>query len=404
MLNRSDKNIPENSYTFKQLEDLTCFFVSDIGEVPPQSAQPTVNVERNVLDYFARRYFLVPELKQEQFKLIQKALENKSVLGLLPTGFGKSLVFQLYTLLIPRTTLVISPLRVLIHDQVYNLKRLGLNCVEFILTGDSILQRSQKLNDFSDGRYRILYIAPERLQTTEFWEFWQSLVTENQRLSIGALVIDEVHCVSELGHDFRPAYLQIPKLQKFLAENNTQEIPIIALSATASEAVIKDIMCVLKLSGDGIIKLANRDRSELSISVHSVETPEDKPGVVARLIQEVIPQILNIKFTDLIPYNQNPPYENAGLIFGLYADSQGKRTFVEGVHNIAYEIRKKLGLDSRLVQVHANRAPECCPQCGSPVIQNETHKIQHKKQEVCRCFGLWCCFSPFGKKEIFSLG
>jgi ATP-dependent DNA helicase RecQ len=395
-----NNSLLDNSYTFTQLESFIVPFATEIGEILPLLLQPISTVNRIVLDYFARRYFSVPELKAEQVEMIRKILRNESALGLLPTGFGKSLIFQLYALLVPRITLVISPLRVLIRDQVHSLKRLGFKCVELIIAGETTSQRKAKLSDLYSARYRLLYISPERLQIAELREFSEESAANNQQLPMGALVVDEAHCISELGHDFRPGYLQVVRLQEYLRVASGKQVPIIALTATASEVVIKDILRVLKLTNNSVVELARSKRPELSFSVHVVEKPEDKPGTLVRILQEVIPQALNIPFNELLPRNQNPPFPHTGIIFGMYADSQGRRTFVEGVHNIAYEVKQRLFIDGSLIQVHASRSPDCCPRCGSPVIQNETQKVHKKRREVCRCLECGAIFSPVEKKKF----
>ncbi|NEO38410.1 MAG: DEAD/DEAH box helicase [Moorea sp. SIOASIH] len=300
---------PENSHSFNDLEKIAARFVAKVGDVSPLPAHP-VSFERPTLDYFARRYFLIAELKPEQVQLIQKALGNESILGLLPTGFGKSLIFQLYALLIPRTTLVISPLNALIRDQVHNLNRIGLKCVESITYSDSAKKKQDKLENLHSGLYRLLYISPERLQISEFYNDLKAKIQESP---VSALVIDEAHCVSEWGHDFRPAYLQIERLQQTLEDACGRKIPIIALTATASEPVRKDIMRVLRLSQDSIEQLASSDRPNFSLSVHPVSKPQQKPDVLADLLKEVVPQILSIPFEELILKGDKPVH--AGVIF-----------------------------------------------------------------------------------------
>ncbi|MEM7714629.1 MAG: DEAD/DEAH box helicase [Cyanobacteria bacterium P01_A01_bin.68] len=360
-----NNNALKNSYSFNDLEKLANEFVDSVGDTPPLQAHP-VCFERAIIDYFARRYFLIPELKQEQLELIQKALHNESILGLLPTGFGKSLIFQLYALLIPRTTLVISPLKALIRDQVNNLERTGLNCVESIISGETAKQRKIKLESLKFARDRMLYVSPERLQIGEFYDELKEIMYLNP---VGALVIDEAHCVSEWGHDFRPAYLQIGRLQQTLEAASERKVPIIALTATASEQVRKDILRVLGLSQESIVQSPNSDRPNFSLSVHRVSEPEQKPRELARLIKEVIPEVLSIPVESIS--KEQTSYDNAGLIFGIYANSHGRRTFNEGVQHIAYELKKRLSHDDNLVQVHASTAPDLCPKCGSTAIQDE---------------------------------
>lgn len=379
---------PENALTYNELGRFVAPFLVQVGSIPPLNAQP-VPVNRPVLDYFARRYFLVPELKPEQVELINRVLCNESGVGILPTGFGKSLVFQLYALLVPRTTLVISPLRSLIRDQVHHLHRLGLTCVQSI-TSDDRAARNERLGNFFNYRYRLLYIAPERLRITSFSN---ALRAQMSRTPVGALVVDETHCVSEWGHDFRPAYLQIARLRQNLEEASGRSVPIIALTATASDEVRKDILSVLNLQPDSVEQLASSDRPNFSLSVHPVNEPERKSEELARLVQEVIPRILNIPFNELIPINSQPPYPHAGVIFGIYADAHGRTTLGEGVHYIAQEIQDRIVSDANLVQVHASTAPtKCCPSCESPLSRRATHQeIRDAGRDPQECTEAYLC-------------
>lgn len=366
-----NNNRSKNSHSFDDLEKLADEFVTRVGIIPPLQAHP-VSFERSTLDYFARRYFPVPELKSEQVKLIQKALLNESILGLLPTGFGKSLIFQLYALLIPRTTLVISPLKALIRDQVNNLERAGLNNVEFIISGESATKRRTKLQGLKFARYRMLYISPERLQIGEFYDELKAIMHQNP---VGALVIDEAHCVSEWGHDFRPAYLQIGRLQQTLAAASGCKVPIIALTATASEPVRKDILRVLGLSQESIVQSPSSDRPNFSLSVHPVRKPEDKMILLKGLLKEIVPNVLDIPFEELIQKHNDkhndPKY--AGIIFSIYADPHGKSTLHEGVHYIADNVAKQVVPEASLVRVYASRQPEYCPNCNSSFFINKAN-------------------------------
>ncbi|AFY53873.1 superfamily II DNA helicase [Rivularia sp. PCC 7116] len=361
-----NNNPHKNSHSFNDLERLGLEFVDCVRDVPPLQAHP-VSFERPTLDYFARRYFPLPELKLEQVELIQKALDNQSILGLLPTGFGKSLIFQLYALLIPRTTLVISPLKALIRDQVNNLKRTGLNCVESIISGETAKQRKTKLEGLKFARYRMLYVSPERLQIGEFYDELKAIMHQNP---IGGLVIDEAHCVSEWGHDFRPAYLQIGRLQQTLETASGSKVPIIALTATASEPVRKDILRILGLSQESIVQSPNSDRPNFSLSVHRVSQPKDKMILLKGLLQKIVPNVLNIPFEELIPENNDPKY--AGIIFSIYADPHGKSTLHEGVHYIADNVAKQVVPEASLVRVYASRQPEYCPSCNSSFFINKS--------------------------------
>ncbi len=332
---------------------------------PPDRPPAPAGLERPVLDYFARRYFQIPELKQEQIKLLQRTLHGQDAIGILPTGFGKSLVFQLYALLSPRVTLVISPLKALIQDQVGGLRRLGWTCVDSILSTDTTEQRHQRLADlFHSQRYRLFYIAPERLQIKTFYDELRASLSDTP---LGALVIDEAHCVSEWGHDFRPAYLQIPRLRQLLEESTQRRVPLLALTATASELVRKDMLATLQLTPDDLHQTASSDRRNLSLSVHPVPAQQGaKSQVLAQLLNDHLPRALNqpLEFDGFSP-TADGRYPEAGIVFAMYADPHGKTTFAEGTAEIAARLRETLGLTKEQVQTHASRVPKVCPQCGS---------------------------------------
>lgn len=335
---------------------------------PPERLPAPAGLERPILDYFTRRYFQVPELKLQQIELLQRILRGQDAIGILPTGFGKSLVFQLYALLSPRVTLVISPLKALIQDQVGALRRLGWTCVDSILSTDNGAAKKIKLADlFHGSRYRLFYISPERLLIKAFYNELRTSLSKGDT-PLGALVIDEAHCVSEWGHDFRPAYLQIPRLRRFLEEHSQQRrIPVIALTATASPLVKADMLDTLQLASDCLIQNASSDRRNLSLSVHPVPAQQGaKSQALAQLVNDHLPRALNqpLEFDGFSP-TADGCYPEAGIVFAMYADPHGKTTFAEGTAEIAARLRETLGLTKEQVQTHASRVPKVCPQCGS---------------------------------------
>lgn len=341
------------------------------GMTPPLEAQPA-HFERDILDYFTRRFFNVPELKPEQVKLIQRALRQQSGLGLLPTGFGKSLVFQLFAMLVPRTSLVISPLKALMRDQIHSLHRQGIAAVEAISSNDNSAQKNKKLEGFRTHAYRLLYISPERLQIKGFAE---ELKASIDRTPVGALIIDEAHCVSEWGHDFRPAYLQIRRLREMLQSGAGRTIPIIGLTATASQPVRKDVLSILGLTEDNVEQLASSDRTNISLSVHPLTAPyTNKADLLAHLIQKVIPKTLKLKFTDFVPNKPQGSYKHAGVVFAMYANTHGKTTIEEGVHAISKRLQTRLLHDPSLISEHASTAPTCCPYCDSALYVSASPK------------------------------
>ena len=352
------------SHTFDSLVGWGQRFTAHWQRPPDRSLTPA-DLERRVLVYFARRYFQIPELKPQQIELLQRTLHGQDAIGILPTGFGKSLVFQLYALLSPRVTLVISPLKALIQDQVGALRQLGWTCVDSILSTDTAEQRHRRLADlFHSSRYRLFYIAPERLQIKTFYDELRASLGDTP---LGALVIDEAHCVSEWGHDFRPAYLQIPRLRRLLEDQAQRQVPLIALTATASPLVKADMLDTLQLAPDCLIQNASSDRRNLSLSVHPVPAQLGaKSQALAQLLTDDLPRALGQPYGfDLFEQESDDRYPDAGIVFAIYADPHGTTTFAEGTAEIAARLRQSLGLTDAEVQTHASRVPKVCPQCKS---------------------------------------
>lgn len=173
--------------------------------------------------------------RPSQEPIVKAALEGVDVLALLPTGGGKSICFQVPGLQRDGLCLVISPLIALMQDQVDNLQKRGLRA-KAITSGLSYKEIDQILDNARFGGLDFLYTSPERIQSALFIERFK-------RMKISLLVIDEAHCISEWGHDFRPAFRQIEKLRKL-----QPEVPVLALTATATKAVQQDILKQIGMS------------------------------------------------------------------------------------------------------------------------------------------------------------
>jgi ATP-dependent DNA helicase RecQ len=195
-----------------------------------------------------------------QREIIEASLAGRDVFALLPTGGGKSLCFQLPALIRPGLTVVVSPLIALMKDQVDQMQAAGVAATYLNSTLDAAAARS-RLAGLHRGEWRLLYVAPERLVLDE----WQ----ENLKAwNVSAVVIDEAHCVSEWGHDFRPEYRQISRLRDWLPG-----VPMMALTATATERVRADVATHLRLR-DPAVFVASFNRPNLSYRV----VPKDQPA------------------------------------------------------------------------------------------------------------------------------
>ncbi|GAK99928.1 ATP-dependent DNA helicase RecS [Nonlabens ulvanivorans] len=197
-----------------------------------------MNLEaKNIL----KNTFGFDQFRPQQEEIINAVIEGYDVMALLPTGGGKSLCYQIPGLVRTGICIVISPLVALIKDQVNALKQKGIKATG-ITGGISYKDLDDILDNCIYGQYQFLYLSPERLQ--------QSLVQERiSKMRVSLIAVDEAHCVSQWGHDFRPAYRDINLLRTI-----HKEIPIIAVTATATESVQLDIIDNLELKSAQVFK------------------------------------------------------------------------------------------------------------------------------------------------------
>src|SRR3954453_11691021 len=199
------------------------------------------------------RYWGYPDFRPGQDAAVRNVLSGGDALIVMPTGGGKSICYQVPAMLLPGVTLVVSPLISLMKDQVDNLAAGGLPAT-FINSSLSASEMSERLTGAEQVRYKLLYVAPERFDSDAFQH---RLAT----LDVSLLAIDEAHCVSEWGHDFRPSYL---RLGMELKELGTP--PVLALTATATERVRDEIARALALREPAIVQ-SSPHRHNLAFSV-----------------------------------------------------------------------------------------------------------------------------------------
>ena len=181
-----------------------------------------------------KRYFGFTSFRPLQREIIGDTLAGRDVFALLPTGGGKSLCFQLPALLRPGLTLVVSPLIALMKDQVDALQAAGVGAT-FLNSTLPAAASAQRLRGLHRHEFRLLYVAPERLMLPGFLD-------DLQKWNVNLITVDEAHCISEWGHDFRPEYRQLSELRALLPD-----VPMMALTATATERVRADIIKLLQL-------------------------------------------------------------------------------------------------------------------------------------------------------------
>ncbi|WP_210367279.1 DNA helicase RecQ [Bacillus sp. REN3] len=201
-----------------------------------------------------QRHFGYPSFRHGQEQAIRSVLDGKNTVCVMPTGGGKSIVYQIPALVLPGTTIVISPLISLMKDQVDTLIQHGIPAT-YINSTLTAGETAARMNDARNGKYKLLYIAPERLGS---WEFMDDL----QDMDIPLVAVDEAHCISQWGHDFRPSYLQISGL----ADRLPKQPIVLALTATATPKVREDICASLKIRPENTV-MTGFERKNLSFSV-----------------------------------------------------------------------------------------------------------------------------------------
>ena len=216
-----------------------------------------------------KKYWAYDEFRPLQEDIILSVAEGRDTLGLMPTGGGKSLTFQVPTLAMEGLCIVVSPLVALMKDQVLNLKEKGIKA-ELIYSGLTRDEIEVILNKCLYGKNKFLYISPERIKTAIFQEKLLSM-------KVCLIAIDESHCISQWGYDFRPSYLKISQLRELLPK-----VPVLALTATATPEVVDDIQDRLGFEKKNVF-IKSFERSNLSYLVRNIE---DKNRYLLKILKK----------------------------------------------------------------------------------------------------------------------
>lgn len=230
-------------------------------------------MQKNLLKSLLSEKFGYREFRAYQEGIIDRVMIGENMLVVMPTGFGKSLLFQLPALAKEGTALVISPLIALMQDQVTALRKKGI-AASFLA---SVLQkedREKRQKEFSEGRYKLLYVTPERFKKPEFL---QAL----SQVKISFLAVDEAHCISQWGHDFRPEYSRLGEIRQQIGGPQ-----VVAFTATATEETQKDICRQLGVGAESVV-LAAVERPNLSLNAHEVYGEDAKIRALMGLCHQI---------------------------------------------------------------------------------------------------------------------
>lgn len=282
----------------------------DNVELPGNSTadiDPSTSVRIGNINYMFNYVFRYEAFRENQLAGIICGINRDDVVVLLPTGSGKSVIYQMLTFIMPGIVLVIDPLVSLIEDQVDNLYRAGIDKVLGLTSNTK--DRSEVMNAIARKQYVMVYSSPERFVIKGFRDSVQ-MYCQSDDICICA--IDEAHCVSEWGHDFRPSYLNLANTIRSITRNKHGSATIMALTGTASDAVLNDMVRDLEIPSDMVIQPTSFDRPEIHFSIIPVKSA-DKGDKLKDLIENVIPEDFDEDFDNF--YALKGKSSNCGIIF-----------------------------------------------------------------------------------------
>lgn len=271
----------------------------------PVATHPTPSIMRSLLRYI----FRFDDFREGQYPALERAMGRKDTIVLLPTGSGKSVIFQLLALVTPGTAFIVSPITSLIDDQVQNLESRGIDRVVG-LTGKTKDKRAVERR-MATGQYLMCYVSPERFQIQSFIGGVRNYASENL---VSVVAIDEAHCVSEWGHDFRTSYLGLARNCREVCRTRGATPPLLALTGTASTSVLMDMKNDLGITSPGsIIRPETFDRPELHYRVFAAKS-EDKLSMLDDIMREWLPNDLGVS-PDILYSHTGDENTMAGIVF-----------------------------------------------------------------------------------------
>lgn len=271
---------------------------------------PSVTEQQAGLQFLLQLIFRKRDFRDGQLFAISRLLQGQPTIALLPTGGGKSLIYQFSGMLLPGMTVIIDPIISLMVDQVTNLRRSGIDLIGEVSSQQSHGDRETVLRNMTAGNLAFVFIAPERLQSEDFRNRLRGVTG---KFPISLAVVDEAHCVSEWGHDFRPSYLHLPfNLRKYCSDASGLSPTLVALTGTASFAVLTDIQMEMGITDENAIVLPKSfDRAELQFEVESVMRREK--SVALTRYRERLPRALRLNPQNF--YRPQGSETNGGLVF-----------------------------------------------------------------------------------------
>ena len=368
-----------DNYDYKQN---SIIYIQDISYPLPlqQNKFPKITKQDLVADekalcFVLNHIYRFDNFRPNQIDGIRQTIEGNDSIVLLPTGSGKSVVYQLLSYIMPGTVIVVDPITSLIEDQVDNLIRMGADRVLGITSSTQnkgFLQQAME-----SGHFNLVFMSPERLQIDGFREALRKLCSWSV---IPVCAIDEAHCVSEWGHDFRTSYLNLANTCRNLLKTRHGSPCILALTGTASEAVLRDMERDLGISDSYVIRPDSFDRKEIEFIVVSAQSSM-KNAALERIIEHDLPAKFGMDFDEF--YEPNGDKTMSGIIFCPHVGGK------YGIMQILSDM-DSLGIDTK---EYSGSRPK-----NSPMSDSEwaNHKTTVAKQYKDNSFPLLAATKSFG--------
>lgn len=296
-----------------------------------------------ILKYLLNYIFRFDDFRPKQIDGIVRSINGMDSIVLLPTGSGKSIVYQLLSFVLPGMAIIVDPLVSLIEDQVDNLRRAGIDRIAGITAGTDNKDKVQQ--SLSEGLYSMVYVSPERFQIDGFRNCLTKYCADK---TISVCAIDEAHCVSEWGHDFRTSYLNLAQTCRRLLRSGLRTPPILALTGTASESVLRDMERDLKIDDSSVIRPDSFDRKEIEFLIFNAASHQ-KSDVLRDILEIDLPsKFRSTARTFYLPQGEDTM---SGIVFCMHVGGSF------GVKSVMKDI-KSLGINSREYfgqQTHSTR-------------------------------------------------
>lgn len=310
----------------------------------PRLKMQKMKVDAKALRYVLKYIFRFDDFRPNQIDGVLKSLAGEDSIILLPTGSGKSVVYQLLSFILPGMVMILDPIVSLINDQVDNLRRIGVDRVIGLSKETNNKPMCQKAMQM--GQYIMVFMSPERMQIKGFRNDLRGYCA---KYCVPVCAIDEAHCVSEWGHDFRPAYLKLARALRRIAKVEGMSPVILALTGTASDVVLNDMERDLGIDDKNVVRPESFDRKEIEFVVRKA-TSNGKMNVLQDIIYNEIPSRYGESFDRF--YDLKGDETMSGIIFALHVTSDwGVKTIRDklatygmNVGMFAGEYKSKIGM------------------------------------------------------------